>query len=63
MTRRHNPDTWDPFVIWIDPETGRPPGPALDSSGDPIPGTGLIENVGYKTVKWHDETSFSALFT
>ena len=63
VTMRHNPDTWDPFVIWIDPETGRPPGPALDSAGEPIAGTGLIAGTGYKNVKWHDETGFDALFT
>jgi len=63
VTMRHNSDTWDPFVIFIDPETGRPPGPELDEMGEPIPNTGLIEDVGYKHVKWHDERNFQQLFT
>ena len=49
LTMRHNPNTWDPFVIYIDPETGRPPADLL--------------NVGYKTVKWHFEDDFGRLFT
>jgi len=63
LTLRHNSDTWDPFVIFIDPETGRPPGPELDAAGDPIPDTGLISGVGYKNVKWHDERDFNQLFS
>ncbi len=50
MTMRQNLDTWDPFVIFIDPETGRPP-------------ENLVEDVGYKHVKWHDERNFGQLFT
>ena len=49
MTMRHNPDTWDPGVIFIDPTTGRPP-------------EGLSAGTGYKQVIWHDERNFSNLF-
>ena len=67
LTMRHNPNTWDPFVIYIDPETGRPPAcvsPGKDGNGDPLPCVGgLVENVGYKTVKWHWEDDFNILFT
>ena len=56
MTMRHNPDTWDPFVIYIDEKTGRPPGPDENGQG------GLTAGEGYKRVKWHDEISFDILF-
>ena len=56
MTMRHNPDKWDPFVIYIDPETGRPPAPDADGNG------GLVAGQGYKTIPWHIESNFDQLF-
>ena len=41
-----NPDKHDPQVIYIDPETGRPP-------------PGLVVNQGYKTITWYAAVNFN----
>jgi hypothetical protein len=46
FTLQHNPDGWDPQVIYEDPETGRPP-------------PDLVAGVGYKTIPWHNEVNFN----
>lgn len=48
---QHNPDGWDATVVFIDPETGRPPD-GVASSG---------ANIGVKTVEVLDDVSFSGL--
>jgi hypothetical protein len=45
---QHNPDGWDPQVIYVDPETGRPP-------------ADLVANLGYKTIAWHNAVNFGAV--
>ncbi len=42
---QHNGDTWNPFVVFINPKTGKPP-------------VGLVANVGYKYVRKLPETNF-----
>ena len=49
MTMHHNPDTWDPGVIYIG-EDGRPP-------------LGLTPGVGFKVIPWHLESDFDDLFS
>lgn len=44
-TFRYNPDGHDPQVVFIDPESGRPP-------------PGLVAGVGYKTVEQYDQATF-----
>ena len=46
---RHNDDGIDPQIVYIDPETGRPP-------------AGLVANVGYKTIQWYDAVDFDNIF-
>ena len=46
---RNNPDGFDPQVIFIDPETGRPP-------------PGLVQGTGYKTILWHAAFDFGNVF-
>lgn len=43
-----NPDGFDPQVVYIDPETGRPP-------------PGLVEGQGYKTIEWYEEADFDLI--
>lgn len=45
---QHNPDTWNPTVVFIDERTGKPP-------------IGLIEDVGVKYIRKHPEINFEAL--
>ncbi len=45
---RNNPDGFDPQVVFIDPETGRPP-------------PGLVQGTGYKTILWHVALNFASL--
>jgi hypothetical protein len=42
---QHNPDGWDPSVVFINPKTGKPP-------------VGLVANVGYKQIQWHPSCDF-----
>lgn len=42
---RYNPDGHDPTVVYIDPDTGRPP-----------PG---LTNLGLKTIEWYDDFDFT----
>lgn len=44
---RFNPNGWNPQVVFIDPETGKPP-------------TGLVANVGYKSVSIYDTADFGS---
>ena len=44
----YNPDMFDPQVVYIDPETGKPP---------PM----LVAGQGYKTIPWYEEADFSAI--
>jgi hypothetical protein len=44
---QHNPDSWNPTVVFIDERTGKPP-------------IGLVEDVGYKTIRKHREISFGS---
>lgn len=44
---QHNPETWNPTVVYIDERTGKPP-------------QGLLDNVGYKTVVKHRVVDFAA---
>jgi len=53
MVMSHNPDTWDPVVVFVDEKTGRPPA-GLVTSG---------VNAGIKKIAWHAEANFSQLFT
>jgi len=45
---QHDPDTWDPTVVFIDDVTGKPP-------------AGLVENIGYKTVTKMPEIDFDRI--
>jgi len=45
---QHNPDTWNPQVVFIDDRTGKPP-------------TGLIQDVGFKTVRILAEADFESV--
>ena len=47
ISLRHNPDGWDPGVVFIDPETGKPP-------------SDLVAGTGYKTVIHYTETNFAS---
>ena len=49
LSMRHNPDTWDPGVVFINPETGKPPE--------------NIDATGHKTIQWHSEMDFDTLFS
>lgn len=42
---QHNPDTWNPSVVFIDDRTNRPP-------------SNLEENQGYKYIRYHREVDF-----
>ena len=42
---QHDPDTWNPTVVFIDDRTGRPP-------------EGLVEGTGYKNIRYHREVDF-----
>lgn len=46
---QYNDDTWEYPVVFIDPETNRPP-------------EGLVEGVGKKTIAYHNEIDFHAQF-
>lgn len=50
MVMSHNPDTWDPIIVFIDETTGQPP-------------KGLIPGTGIKKIAWHVEADFTDLFT
>ncbi len=52
MVMSHNPDKWDPVVVFIDEKTGRPPA-GLQTTG---------ANAGIKKIAWHAEANFNALF-
>lgn len=43
---QYNMDTWDPYVVFINPKTGKPP-------------VGLVKDIGYKHVKWFPECDFN----
>lgn len=45
---QHNPDTWDPTVVFIDDRTSRPP-------------AHLVAGKGYKTIEWHDAVNFDTV--
>jgi len=45
---QHNPDTWNPQVVFIDNRTGKPP-------------VDLVEGDGFKTVRVHDEENFESI--
>jgi len=45
FTFQHDSDTWDPSVVFIDDRTGRPP-------------EDLVEDVGYKRIRYHREVNF-----
>lgn len=47
---QNNADTWLPVVVYIDPETGRPP-------------DGLVADQGIKTVPWYFERDFNSKFS
>lgn len=45
---QHNPDTWNPTVVFIDPETGKPP-------------KDLVQGVGFKTIRRNPEINFETV--
>lgn len=45
FTFEHNEDTWNPTAVFIDDRTGRPP-------------EGLVEDAGYKYIRYHREKNF-----
>jgi len=45
---QHNLDTWDPQVVFIDENSGRPP-------------AGLVEGTGKKTIEYHEEIDFNEI--
>ena len=49
LSMSHNPNTWDPVLVFIDKTTGRPP-----ENLDPATGS--------TTIAWHTERDFDALF-
>lgn len=46
---QHDSTGWQPEVVFIDPDTGRPP-------------DGLVAGTGYKAVDWYPTTDFGRLF-
>ncbi len=45
---QYNPDGWDPQIRFVDSVTGKPP-------------TGLVDGVGYKTVRKYQQVDFEAI--
>ncbi len=53
---RHNPNTWDPEVFWVDPRTGRPPKDVGELTG------GDVDGQSYYRVGVHIEMNFNQVF-
>lgn len=45
---QHNAETWNPQVVFIDSETGKPP-------------KDLVEGTGFKTIRSHEEVNFESI--